>query len=302
MGLKKRPANPEMMPTLGDGIDKQTLDILKSIFKSKNRNWDKEYNRFVYSKPADLSQEQWDLIPENLRPNNYETLTHDEVVIRIKKSARALTVENVTDGFILSCSGSWPRGSQTLISWAYARHLKEHAFDNPSAHLNPKYVCLVCGVCQETTWDRSREIVGRYSGAAWNEMPADFVVDLEERSTVATPKVTKKDKTLFVQLLRTIDKADDKETPSKLAERLCKDKRFPGKNKYSWRGKLQALAEVGVLPNPIIDPKYDRLASRTECWALSSGTRSDIVLPFSGWRGAQGINWERAKLLFPKVF
>ena len=140
-------------------------------------------------------------------------------------------------------------------------------------------------------------------GNVWNELPANFVIDLEERTTLQSPPLTQKDHTIFTQLLESIDNGPQQETPSKLAQRLGKEKRIPKSNKYVRFGILQALAEVGVLPNPLVPPIYERFVPRTQYWEaskkLQQNSRSDITLPFAAWKG--GVNWARSRVLFPNA-
>jgi hypothetical protein len=73
-------------------------------------------------------------------------------------------------------------------------------------------------------------------------------------------------------------------------------------DKYKRYGILQALAECGILPNKLIKPKYEEFTSVKDLWAasksLSTSSRSDIVLPLGGWKGAYGVDMKRYQEIF----
>lgn len=88
--------------------------------------------------------------------------------------------------------------------------------------------------------------------------------------------------------------------PGGLQKELAKV--LPRTDKYQRYGILAALAEVGVLPNPVLSPSLDRFVSNTERLEASrrvrGGPRSDIVLPLAAWRGGDGVDRARVSELF----
>ena len=282
-------------------MDSRTRKVLSKIYhpKTYNREWDVERNCFVYHRPDMVSQGEWDALPAHLRPNKMELITHDEHIRRIRQATKQISEQDVTNGFILGCSGSWLRGRQTLISWSYAQHLQPHPFANS----NPQHGCQHCGLPLQKNILRTCEKFWLHFGNVWNELPSNFVIDLEERTTLQSPPVTQKDIEIFTRLLESIDNGPAKETPGGLAQRLGREKRIPKSNKYVRYGILQALAEVGVLPNPLVSPIYERFVPRTQYWEasrkLQQNTRSDIVLPLAAWKG--GVNWATVRVLFPNT-
>jgi hypothetical protein len=66
------------------------------------------------------------------------------------------------------------------------------------------------------------------------------------------------------------------------------------------------LGEAGVLPNPCVPARWSEPVSAEEWSAahrrLRGSARSDIVLPFGGWRGALGVAWPTAATIFGARF
>lgn len=94
-------------------------------------------------------------------------------------------------------------------------------------------------------------------------------------------------------------------TPGQLEKVLGTRKLLPRTDKYQRYGILQALAELGIMPNPYLPPSLDRailVAERHEAGRqVPGGSRSDIVLPLAGWRGEIGIDQDRVKTLLGSI-
>jgi hypothetical protein len=226
------------------------------------------------------------------------TLSHDDVVHRLQRAAAKFEVKAIADAFVAGL-GSAPRGRQSLISYAFARHLVVH-----EGVYEGKYsACRACGVDRSTNLDPSKELLLYYSGNVWNEKPGRWWTDLEELARSGAPNPTQEDRDTLLALLHACASADAAVTPAQLEQQLAKGKILRAtKSKYERYGILQALAETGVLPNELIAPRWDRFISPVEIWhageSLKGSPRSDIVLPLAAWRGKLGVDWRRAAEIF----
>jgi hypothetical protein len=226
------------------------------------------------------------------------TLSHDEVVDRLRRAAALFDVKTIADAFVAGL-GSAPRGRQPLISYAFARHLAMHE----GVYEANYSACRACGIDRSTTLDPSKELLLYYSGNVWNERPGRWCIELEELARSGAPQPTQEDRHTLLALLRACDASDAAITPGQLEQQLAKDKILrTTKTKYERYGILQALAETGILPNELIAPRWDRFITPAEIWRasenLKGSPRSDVVLPLAAWRGRLGVDWQRAAEIF----
>lgn len=261
----------------------KVLNILKKVYHYTNEDYDADYNGEVGYKTDFLTAEQHRLLEEaNLIPNNFEELTHDSLLegfLEIQSSGK-LSLDFCTALFIKGLSGNFPRYRQTLISFWYMREISHHEFKESSSSAN----CSVCGLPESTVTDRTHNLYTYYLGHSWNEEPENFLAELQEISEIDKPQVSDDEIERFISLLQEINKAEADETPGQLEKRLAKSKLLPKTDKYKRYGILQTLAVVGVLPT---NPEFD-----------NQPTRSDIVLPLSGWRGELGVDFDRLNEIF----
>lgn len=227
-----------------------------------------------------------------------EVLRHDDVIARLHAVRDRLAASDIAAAFIAGVGGSAPRGLQPLISYAFARTVPAHAATG-SKHEH----CETCSIRKEADIDRTEELLRCHLGFLWNELPTDWVLDLEELAQIGPPKPTDRDRENFRALLSAIADASADCTPGELEKELARRKVLPhSRDKYQRYGILEALAEVGVLPNAFVAPRWDAFTPNEQLFAASrkvrGSSRSDIVLPFGGWRGSLGVDWRRAEELF----
>ncbi|HVI47833.1 MAG TPA: hypothetical protein VM802_23390 [Chitinophaga sp.] len=279
-------------------MDKKTFALLKQIYNNSNSFYNLEASRHEHRIPADITAEDIALLEsKGYRPNHFYTLTHDEALARLLSVrdqhpqlpvlAAALFVKGIT--------GEYIRGRQTLMSYLYVKHLSPHSFTGTGS-------CVICGLPAGETIDFTEQLYRRYDGHSWNELPLHFLPELEEAVRFPLPELTVADKAKLTGLLTFIAEADNAETPGKLEKRIAAAKLLPLTDKYKRYGILQTLAECGILPNQLIPPSFDAFSTRTEHWAankqLTTSSRSDIILPLGGWKGAMGVNFDRYHEIF----
>lgn len=278
-------------------MNKKLITLLKKIYSHENGFYNSALNRHDHKIPENISEDDIKLLEQHsLAPNNFETFTHDNALDRLLSYKHSsVNIELATSLFLKGITGEFPRGRQTLTSYLYIKNLKEHAFQG-------KDICEVCGLPKEKTLDKTDVLNTYYLGHSWNELPLHFLIELDEVSTFQKPEIGNKEQKSLYQLLKAIIEAPDDETPSQLEKRLAKMKVLPKTDKYKRYGILQTLAECGIILNTISSNLYDEFATQKMRWdegqKLTTSHRSDIILPFGGWKGNLGINKKRVKEIF----
>jgi hypothetical protein len=216
-----------------------------------------------------------------------EPISATHVLERAIAATAKLDEDSVLAAFVAGL-GSAPRGRQTVISFAWARHLLDAPVDD---HGVPE-----CGLHALPPGIDVTEILLRLAlGWAWNLMPYHYLPDLEAAVAEGLPAPTADDRERLRALLALVAAQPDGTRPSELEKAVAREKIVPGSDKYRRYGILIGLAEYGVLPSTRV-ASWDRFVSYTETSkAWSGGPRSDITPPLSGWRG--GIDTDRAARL-----
>ena len=296
-------------------MDKRLFQILKKVYYKKK--YEKDENGYQHIiKNGDiydcdtkttvyaldnLSHDELNYLQSSKYPvNQIAAYSHDECVQGYKKILRHpnLAFENLLAAYLCGFS-SFPRGRQPILSYLFAKAVPEHAF---TPFENGGDICALCSLPKHIWIQDGEELFRKYWGYSWNEMWDKCLVDLHEFSELPPCVPTEKDIQIFCAVIDLIKNAPLKETPGKLEQRIRKAKIVPNYEKYRFRGQLLTLAELGILPNPNVKPLYDGFVSfQQKCLIshkISAGTRSDIVMPLSGWRGDNPIDEDRLYFLF----
>lgn len=294
-------------------MDSRLFKILKKVYFKKKYIKDGSYLREVdcgdefncdtmttnYATNNLTSLEYSFLIKSGYPTNEIVHLTHDQCVDKYKSilQNRNVTLKSCLLAFVCGF-GSFPRGRQPIISYLFARALPIHDF------IGEKY-CSICSIQKDKWLQYGEEIFRLYYGYSGNECWEHFALDLEEFSKLPPCEPTNNDITVFRAVIDSIRSASSKETPSKLEQRIRAAKIVPGYEKYRFRGQLNALALLGVMPNMYIRPLYDGFTSFDELCSIARTTvtnfRSDMPSPLYGWRGDNPINEERFNELFEDI-
>ncbi|EOS23013.1 hypothetical protein C806_03635 [Lachnospiraceae bacterium 3-1] len=285
-------------------MDHKLFKILKKVYyKKKDKtgdifNCDTKTTSYTLD---NLSREELDYLLSSGYPvNEIVAYSHDECVQGYKEILHHpnLTLENLLASYLCGFS-SFPRGRQPILSYLFAKAVPEHTF---TPFETGGDICALCSMSQQIWIQKGEEIFRSYWGYSWNEIWGKSLVDLQEFSELPPCNPTAEDIQIFCAVIDLIRNAPSEETPGKLEQRIRKAKVVPHYEKYRFRGQLITLAELGILPNPYIKPLYDGFVSfQQQCQIhhkISNHTRSDIVMPLSGWRGNHPINEDRLYSLF----
>ena len=200
-----------------------------------------------------------------------QTWTPDEIVERAIAAAAVLDENAVLAAFVAGL-GSAPRGRQTVISYAWARHL------TPDAD---------CGIDGPREVDVTERLLRLALGWSWNELPAHYLPDLEAAAAEGLPQPTDDDRARLRTLLDAIRTHPGR--ASELEKAVARAKVVRGSDKFQRYGVLLGLGELGVMPHPTLAPSWDRFVPFSErveaSRAAPGGPRSDVPVPLAGWTG-----------------
>ncbi|MGI2125226.1 hypothetical protein [Shewanella oncorhynchi] len=283
-------------------MDKGLFKILKKIYFKKSYikdengymqridngdQFDCESGTTHYSNDGLSNAEILTLEQSGYPVNQIIKYSHDECINAYKMLLEHphLSIENLISAYICGFS-SFPRGRQPILSYLFAQAVPEHKI------VSEGDVCPVCSIRRNVWIEKGHKIFSCYAGSVWNERWCGNLVELEEFTAISPCTPTPEDISILISLIDMIRQAPQDETPGKLEQRIKKAKIIPNYEKYSFRGQLMVLAELGIMPNPYVKPLYDGFTHFTDICSVKypGSTRSDIMLPLAGWRGENSIN------------
>ena len=294
-------------------MDKGLFKILKKIYFKKSYikdengymqridngdQFDCESGTTHYSNDGLSNAEILTLEQSGYPVNQIIKYSHDECINAYKMLLEHphLSIENLISAYICGFS-SFPRGRQPILSYLFAQAVPEHKI------VSEGDVCPVCSIRRNVWIEKGHKIFSCYAGSVWNERWCGNLVELEEFTAISPCTPTSEDISILISLIDMIRQAPQDETPGKLEQRIKKAKIIPNYEKYSFRGQLMVLAELGIMPNPYVKPLYDGFTHFTDICSVKypGSTRSDIMLPLAGWRGENSINETRLQALLGNI-
>ncbi|ATP42431.1 hypothetical protein CSE16_10885 [Solibacillus sp. R5-41] len=295
-------------------MNDKLLKILKKVYNKKRYDkdekgyyreidhgdeWDNERAVYIFSTNI-LKDEEKIYLEESSYPlKEIEHFTHDKVIDEFKILTKNfnVTMDKALQAYVAGMN-SFPRGRQPILSYLYAHQCKNHTY------LSETDYCQKCSVKKEKYLNVGEVLFSYYYGGSWNEGVELMLIELREFSQLDVPTPTEDDIVIFRKLIDIIRNAPQGETPGKLEQRIKSEKVFPKFSKYSVRGQLLSLAELGIMPNDFYPPMVDRFVDpfeRMKLYEKAKGSpRSDIILPLAAWRGEYGIDEERLDKYFGK--
>ncbi|MCU8038212.1 hypothetical protein L5M37_06970 [Shewanella sp. SM69] len=294
-------------------MDKGLFKILKKIYFKKSYikdengymqridngdQFDCESGTTHYSNDGLSNAEILTLEQSGYPVNQIIKYSHDECINAYKMLLEHphLSIENLISAYICGFS-SFPRGRQPILSYLFAQAVPEHKI------VSEGDVCPVCSIRRNVWIEKGHKIFSCYAGSVWNERWCGNLVELEEFAAISPCTPTPEDISILISLIDMIRQAPQDETPGKLEQRIKKAKIIPNYEKYSFRGQLMVLAELGIMPNPYVKPLYDGFTHFTDICSVKypGSTRTDIMLPLAGWRGENSINETRLQALLGNI-
>ncbi|MEY8746231.1 hypothetical protein [Paenibacillus tundrae] len=286
-------------------MDKKLLKTLKKLYHYSNGVYDRERQVTLYQVDTLTAAEQEFLQVHNWNVNDIVQIEHDVIIDKLValQQNESLSWRTITDAFIAGVGGSYPRGISALASYHMMIHTTPHTYKEAEKFL----MCKVCGFShsdqgwENISWIRYAIHLGNYYGGTSRGAYVDLyeIIHLLENTPI-TP--TADDINIFNQLLVSLDEATDDESPGKYEKRLTSNKLIKGTPGIR-RGILQSLAMVGVIPNQklSLSPNHWTNVEDLHLTGLelnNTSGRSDMEMPWAGWRGELGVDWNHAKQLF----
>jgi len=281
---------------------KKRIALFKKLYHYNNGTYDRQRGVTVYDVKILSAEESAFMNELQWNPNDIVQLNHDALIPAITKliEDERLSKDRLIGEFVAAAGGSYRRGINGLMNLHFATLVPEHSY-------HPAQGLAACGICgfselSTRTHDNLSDIrESLWLGYNWHS-PKGIYADLAERIELPEIHPTQEDAAALKSLLEGVDRAQAGETPGKLEKRLSAEKVVKG-NSGTRRALLSTLAEVGVIPNAAmpVDPKRwinHEVMVQAGMDLDSTQGRSDIEMPYAGWRGHLGIDWDRAKELF----
>lgn len=285
---------------------KKKIKILQKLYHYQNGHYDATRHVSIYQEDVLTTEERQQLEQDQWKINDILTVDHDSLIqsIRVWGQHEALSLERATAEFVAAVGGSYPRGMTTLHSTLFAHHVPDHTYESARR-------LLACGICgfsgnkasaDDENWENIASIrYSLYQGRLYNNVIGVYT-DLEERIHLPAISPTEEDITIFRNLLQHLDQADEDMTPGSYEKSLTGSKLIKG-NAGIRRDILQSLSLVGILPNSQIQMDHTAWTAfediiDPEVNLNNTKGRSDMEMPWAGWEGKLGVDWEKAHQLF----
>ncbi|WP_338551593.1 hypothetical protein [Paenibacillus sp. KS-LC4] len=283
-------------------MDKKLLKALKKLYKYNNYQYDSVRSISLYNTDI-LEPSERELLDEfHWEANKIELLTHDELNRKLiaLQSIQAFSWVSMAGVFIAGVGGSFPAGISSLINYKQMIHMREHPYEQAERFMCCKY----CGFTNDQYEHLAYIRYVVHLGNAYDSTVGAYahLTELAELTAHRPIVPTAEDIQKFNQLLHFIDQAEDDETPGKLEKRLTAAKLLKGTPGMR-RSILQSLTLVGVLPNTVLPLSPDFWTNtedvlKSYLQMKNTNGRSDLEMPWAGWKGELGVDWDKARQLF----
>ncbi len=274
------------------------MQVLRKLYKYENGRYDGERQVSVYDTQTLSEKDQVLLSQSGWQANDIVSFSsHDDIITRLHslKNNTALTRERCISAFIAGVGGSYLRGRSVLSAFHKLNTLPVHTYLEKLQYA----CCWVCGDHNTTKYiNDSYFQYCLYYGNAYSSTALYAYLNLRHLLTTEPVTPTDQDNAIFRQLLDMLRNAPEDETPGQFEKRLKASKLIAG-DRYTLRGILQSLALTGVIPNQFMTLSLSRWTDFgdiviTENQLKNTKGRSDMEMPWAGWKGNLRINDEKA--------
>ncbi|OBU04302.1 hypothetical protein [Morganella psychrotolerans] len=278
------------------------MRVLGKLYKHENSRYDGDRCVSVYNPETLSEKEQAVLSQAGWQANTIECFSsHADIIDKLHslKKETDLTRRRCIDAFISGIGGSYLRGRSVLSAFHKLHNLPSHPYQE-----KPQYAC--CWVCSDKNnlmhINDSYVQYCLYYGNSYCGNASYAYLNLRHLLTTEPVIPTDQDKDAFHQLLNLLRSAPDDETPGKFEKRLAQSKLIPG-NKYTHRGILQSLSLIGVIANQFMPLSFDSWVDFGDITSAESRLnntkgRSDMEMPWAGWKGILKIDEEKVAEYF----
>ncbi len=278
----------------------QMRRILNKLYQWGNK-YCGEYGEPLYSEKVLSEKERVVLSERGWEPNRIENFSgHIEILEKLyslKQNPR-MSESRIVATFIAGVGGSYLRGRSALSAWNCFHTIPLHNYEEKAEY----GCCWICGEQDKKHIINDSEFQYlMYLGNAFADNPKYAYLNLRYLAEQEEVFPTAEDIKTFSKLLELLLASPSNETPSKCEKRLREAKFLPAPQHL--RGILHSLALVGVLPNQFIslsDTSWTNWGEITICEKKLKNTegRSDMAMPWAGWRGSLKVDEKKVDKLF----
>ena len=220
-------------------------------------------------------------------------LSHDDIVSWLNSSLKAISLENITNAFLVSLRTRQLEFRSALGSFAIAKNFPDHVYQGES------YCCSVCGGLQNPTqaYDLSAFNFERYKwGGVRHEHTEYIAFDLEQFAKLERLEPTEQDFDVMRQIIQVVHQCKPTDKPRDLEQRLASVFKS---NKAEREILIQILAYCGIL-RPSKRSGYFQSFTNYFEREIPPTNKIDWTYPVCWWRGSDDINQSAWKYYFPQ--
>ena len=220
--------------------------------------------------------------------------SHDDIVNWLKSTFEVVSLENISNAFLVSLSTRRLELRSALGSYAIAKNFPVHKYQGNS------YSCEICGLIEDPSepYDLSRLNFERYKWGGVRHEDLEYAAfDLEQFSKLEKVKPTMQDIDVMRRITQIAQQCEPNERPRDLEKKLSTVLKS---NKVEREILIQILAYCGILkPSNRSDyfqsfPHYDKRV-------VLPVNKIDWTYPVCWWRGRDGVNQIAINYYFPQL-
>lgn len=277
----------------------EQLWLLKQIYDSENRYYDRKENRYRRRIPARISAGmQAELAEAGRMPDRLYQPEHGALLDELHRLAQTWTMREAADAFL---AGLW----SAPFLWRCALPARLISSVMPPHPFTPyggsKDTCMICGF-RERAVDATENWYHRMTGGAPPDGdPVGYVLALREMEQAGKrPVPTEYDRWVFRAILTVIRCAPPGTRYAKIRDMLHREKLLPTSGQYVYGSLLESLALSGLLDTadyPGMATCFTTYVKRDE----RPSVRVEVQAPLAWWNSSVGINSAALQKIFPDM-
>ncbi len=275
----------------------EQLWLLKQIYDSENRYYDRKENRYRRRIPARISARmQAELTEAGRMPDRLYQPGHGALLDELHRLAQTWTMREAADAFL---AGLW----SAPFLWRCALPARLISSAMPPHPFTPyggsKDTCMICGF-RERAVDVTEAWYHRMTGGApLDGDPVGYVLALREMEQAGErPVPTEYDRWIFRAALTVIRCAPPGTRYAKIRDMLHREKLLPASGQSVYGSLLESLALIGLLDTadyPGMATCFTTYVKRDE----RPSVRVEAQAPLAWWNSSVGINSVVLEKIFP---
>lgn len=220
-------------------------------------------------------------------------LSHDDIVNWLKSTFEGVSLEDISNAFLVSLSTRRLELRSALGSYAIAKNFPVHKYQGDS------YSCEICGVIENPNepYDLSKLNFERYKWGGVRHEDLEYTAfDLEQFSKLEKVEPTNQDIEVMRQIIQIANQCEPNDKPRDLEKKLAS---VLQSNKQEREILIEILAYCGIL---MPGKRSDYFQSFPHYYerVVPPVNKIDWTYPVCWWRGRDGVNQAALKYYFPQ--